>query len=345
MKRSDDEEEYEYDEYDEDYEEDDYEEYDDDDYEDDAPGKSRTVIVLTALAILCGLLLLGVLGMSFIAPLLSGQTPELEADPGLMLHEQHAGEEAILKDNPILETSEPEATTEPTIPPEPNPFDQYDFQYNRNNYLYCLKQESFTGVDVSAFQHDVDWNQVKASGVQFAMLRLGYRGWGSKGTLVEDEYIRQNLAGTAAAGLPIGVYFFSQATTLDEVLEEIEFMLSILGDYRLDYPIVLDWEVPEAAEARTRSVDRRTLTNMLRFFCDEMSGRGFDPMIYFNWTQSSRMLYLNELEDYPFWLALYQDRMTYPFRIDMWQYTSTGHVPGIEGEVDLNLYIPDLRKR
>ena len=201
------------------------------------------------------------------------------------------------------------------------------------------------GVDVSAFQHDIDWNQVKASGVDFAMLRLGYRGWGAKGTLVEDEYIQQNLAGTAAAGIPIGAYFFSQATTLDEVHEEIEFMLEILGDYQLDYPIVLDWEVANPTEGRVRNVTRRELTDMLRYFCDEMNARGFDPMVYFNWTQASRMIYLSELEDYPFWLALYQDRMTFPFRVEMWQYTSEGKVPGIEGDVDINVYIPDLRKQ
>lgn len=83
---------------------------------------------------------------------------------------------------------------------------------------------------------------------------------------------------------------------------------------------------------------------MLRYFCDEMASRGYDAMIYFNWTQASKMLYLNELEDYPFWLALYQDRMTFPFRVEMWQYTSEGTVPGIEGEVDINVYIPDLTK-
>jgi lysozyme len=161
---------------------------------------------------------------------------------------------------------------------------------------------------------------------------------------VEDEYIQQNLAGTAAAGIPIGVYFFSQATSLDEVYEEIEFMLEILGDYELTYPIVLDWEIANAEEGRTKDVDRRLLTDMLRYFCDEMSSRGYDPMIYFNWTQASKMLYLNELEDYPFWLALYQDRMTFPYRVEMWQYTCEGTVPGIEGDVDINVYIPDLRE-
>ena len=320
-------------------ESDDYVYLDEDDDARSAQG-SGAVAVLGVIAALCALALVGVIVASIVAPsLFRSKTSD---DPDAILHSLHLEQERELKENPQMQGST-EPTTEPTIPPEANPFDQYDFQYSKQNYLYCLKQESYVGIDVSAFQHDIDWNAVKASGVDFAMLRLGYRGWGKKGTLVEDEYIQQNLQGTAAAGIPIGVYFFSQATTLDEVYEEIEFMLDILGDYKLDYPIVLDWEVANPTEGRTQGVTRRMLTDMLRYFCDEMSGRGFDPMIYFNWTQASRMLYLNELEDYPFWLALYQDRMTFPFRVEMWQYTSEGRVPGIEGDVDINLYIPDLR--
>ena len=329
------------------------EEYDDD-YayvEDDGnyaqPRSSGTIAFLGAAAAVCVILLLVVLTASFLLPSLKNTGADTGEDPDALLHGLRLEEEAGLKENPMENTTQDatEETTEPTIPPESNPFDQYDFQYNKQNYLYCLKQESYVGVDVSAFQHDIDWNQVKASGVDFAMLRLGYRGWGAKGTLVEDEYIQQNLMGTAAAGMPIGAYFFSQATTLDEVHEEIEFMLEILGDYQLEYPIVLDWEVANPTEGRVRNVTRRELTDMLRYFCDEMSARGFDPMVYFNWTQASRMIYLNELEDYPFWLALYQDRMTFPFRVEMWQYTSEGKVPGIEGDVDVNVYIPDLRKK
>ena len=329
---------------------DDYEEYsedyayveDDGDY--DQPRTSGAVVFLGAAAAVCLVIFLLILAASFLLPSLKEARQDQE-DPDAFLHGIRLEEESQLKENPIVAEEETEATQETTIPPEANPFNQYDFQYNKQNYLYCLKQESYVGVDVSAFQHDIDWNQVKASGVDFAMLRLGYRGWGAKGTLVEDEYIQQNLAGTAASGIPIGAYFFSQATTLDEVHEEIEFMLEILGDYQLDYPIVLDWEVANPTEGRVRNVTRRELTDMLRYFCDEMSARGFDPMVYFNWTQASRMIYLSELEDYPFWLALYQDRMTFPFRVEMWQYTSEGKVPGIEGDVDINVYIPDLRKQ
>ena len=256
--------------------------------------------------------------------------PASEEDPELPYREQQNGEE------------EPLPTIEPIIEPEANPYGRWDFQYNKNNYLYCLRQDSYPGIDVSAFQGDIDWPRVKNSGIRFAMLRLGYRGWGAKGTLVEDEYIQKNLAGCAEAGMPIGVYFFSQATSLNEVYEEIEFMLDILGDYKLDYPIVLDWEEANPTEGRVRNVTRRELTDMLRYFCDEMNVRGFNPMVYFNWTQASKMIYLNELEDYPFWLALYQDRMTFPFRVEMWQYTSEGRVPGISGDVDINVYIPPI---
>ena len=302
------------------------------------PRSSGAVVFLGAAAALCALVLLVVIGATYLLPVLRSAQSGPEDDPSALLHGLRLEEEEVLKENPILET-ETEPTTEPTIPPELSPFDQYDFQYDKRNFLTCLKQESYVGVDVSAFQHDIDWNQVKAAGVDFAMLRLGYRGWGAKGTLVKDEYIDQNLAGTAAAGIPIGVYFFSQAATLDEVYEEIEFMLEILGDYPLEYPIVLDWEIPDP-DARTKNMDARTLTDIQLHFCGQMKKMGFQPMIYFNWHQSENLYYLSELEEYPFWLALYQDRMTYPWKVEMWQWTSSGRVPGIQGNVDINVYMP-----
>ena len=227
---------------------------------------------------------------------------------------------------------------EPIIEPEKNPYGPLDFQYDRNNYLYCLRQDSYTGIDVSAFQKNIDWQQVKDSGIRFAMLRLGYRGYES-GKLVEDEYIQKNLKATKEVGMPIGAYFFSQALTIQEVDEEIDFMLKVLGDYELHMPIVLDWEIPTAT-ARTAQMDARTLTALQEYFCQTMVEKGYTPMVYFNWHQSNTLLYLNELEDYPFWLALYGNRMTYPYHVEMWQYTDSGKVPGINGGVDMNLYMP-----
>lgn len=238
---------------------------------------------------------------------------------------------------------EPEETVEVTIPPEANPYTKWDFQYNHRNYILCTRQDSYPGIDVSFYQHDIDWPKVKAAGIQFAMIRLGIRGWGSAGKLVEDEYAQKNLKEAKEAGLAIGAYFFSQATNIDEVDDEISFLLSILGNTRLDLPLVLDWERITEEGSRSKDVDRRTLTDMLLHYCQEVEKLGYQPMIYFNPNQAKTLLYLNELEDYPFWLAFYTDRMTYPFRVEMWQYTETGRIPGIEGNVDINVYIPDHR--
>ena len=239
-----------------------------------------------------------------------------------------------------------ELTALPTEPspaeapkPQANPYTKRDFQYNDHNFLLCQAQDSWPGIDVSAFQGEIDWEQVADSGIRFAIVRLGYRGWGKAGKMVVDEYAAANLEGARQAGLQVGAYFFSQALTIDEVDQEIDLILSILGDFQLDMPIVFDWEIP-VPEARTVNMDPRTLTELQKHFCNVMSARGYQPMIYFNWNMSSNLLYLHELEDYPFWLALYQDRMTYPYRVEMWQYTDRGRVPGINGDVDINVYMP-----
>jgi GH25 family lysozyme M1 (1,4-beta-N-acetylmuramidase) len=226
----------------------------------------------------------------------------------------------------------------PTIPPKKNPYDRYDFQYNKDNYLVLQNVESYPGVDVSAYQGDIDWAQVKASGIDFAIIRLGYRGYES-GKLVEDTYARKNLEGSAEAGLKVGAYFFSQALNIKEVDEELEFMLDILGEQYLAMPLVLDWEIP-TANARSARMNKETLTQLQLHFCKKVSDMGYKPMIYFNWHQSENLYDLHAMEEYPFWLALYQDRMTYPWDVEMWQYTSSGKVPGIPGPVDINVYMP-----
>lgn len=237
---------------------------------------------------------------------------------------------------PTISGTEPE---NPTIPPDRNPYDRNDFQYNRHNYLLLQNMPSYAGVDVSAYQGVINWKKVKNSGIDFAMIRLGYRGYES-GKLVEDKYAEDNLQGARDAGLRVGAYFFSQALNKKEVDQEIDFMLEILGEKYLDMPIVLDWEIP-ASNARTRNMDARTLTDLQLHFCQKMEAKGYQPMIYFNWHQSENLYYLSELEDYGFWLALYQDRMTYPWKVEMWQYSQSGRVPGISGDVDLNVYMPE----
>ena len=293
--------------------------------------------ILGIIAAAAALLLIAVLVMSR-AYLPKPADPE---DPEILLHQQQETEEVPW---PPLETwlepTVPETEPEnPTIPPDRNPYDRFDFQYDRHNYLKLQNLTSYAGVDVSAFQGNIDWKKVKQSGIDFAIIRLGYRGYES-GKLVEDQYARENLKNAKEAGLRIGAYFFSQALNIKETDQEIQFMLKILGDTELDMPVVLDWEIP-ANTARTRNMDSRTLTDIQRHFCGQMRDQGYQPMIYFNWHQSEHLYVLHELEDYPFWLALYQDRMTYPWKVEMWQYSDKGKVPGINGNVDLNVYMPD----
>lgn len=234
--------------------------------------------------------------------------------------------------------TEPPTEPEPTLPPpEANPYGHLDFQYD-GRYLACLREETLAGVDVSAYQKNVDWPKVKASGIDFAMVRLGYRGYGS-GKLVLDDYYYAHMNGAIAAGLDVGVYFFSQAITPEEAVEEAKFVLSAIAGYNLTMPVVYDWEYI-SEEARTANVDQRTLTDCSRAFLEVIEEAGYDTLLYFNVYQSRYQLFLPELKDFDFWLAMYTDRMRYPYKIRMWQYTDSGTVPGIEGYADLNLYFP-----
>ena len=299
----------------------------------DLRARSRRVrpeAVMGIVAAIAAVLLIVVLVLSL--PYMSrDEDPETAKEQ--YIRQTEPKEEVILE--PTISETEPE---NPTIPPDRNPYGRYDFQYNRHNYLLLQNVNSSPGVDVSAHQGDIDWAAVKDSGIEFAIIRLGYRGYGS-GKLVEDEYAKKNLKEAREAGLKIGAYFFSQALNIKETDEEIQFMLNMLADVDLDMPLVLDWEIP-VPDARTKNMDARTLTDIQLHFCGQMKKMGYQPMVYFNWHQSENLYYLSELEDYPFWLALYQDRMTYPWKVEMWQWTSSGRVPGIQGNVDINVFMP-----
>lgn len=225
------------------------------------------------------------------------------------------------------------------IPPPPNPYDRNDFQYV-NNYLKLTHGDSITAIDVSAHQEEIDWQQVKDSGVEMAIIRVAYRGWGQKGIIKEDEYARKNLEAAHEAGLTVGVYFFSQATSIEETTEEAEFLLDIIKDYEITGHVVYDWEYV-SEEARTADVDARTLTDCTLHFCRLVEEAGYTPMVYFNTYQSTSLLHMSELKQYDFWHARYTDRMNFPYRLRMWQYTESGRVPGIKGKVDINVFFPE----
>lgn len=237
--------------------------------------------------------------------------------------------------------TEPPTEPEPTLPPpEANPYGRLDFQY-QGPYLRCREGESVIGIDVSTYQGEIDWKQVKDAGVSFVMIRLAYRGY-ETGKIVSDKYAQRNLKGAKDAGLDVGVYFFSQALTPDEAREEAQYVIDMLGDYELTMPVVFDWEKIDKETSRSALMDRRTLTDCALAFLQTIEDAGYWPMVYFNTHQSRNLLYLAELKDYDFWLALYSNRMTFPYKIKMWQYTCTGRIPGIDGDVDIDIFFPDL---
>lgn len=198
---------------------------------------------------------------------------------------------------------------------------------------------SQVGIDVSAHQQSIDWPSVAAAGVDFAILRVGYRGY-TEGAIQEDEYFSENLSGAIDAGLDVGVYFFSQAMDEQEAREEAQFVLDKIRGCSLSYPVFFDWETVEA-DARSDAMDMTSLTTVTDTFCSVIEAAGYRAGLYFNQRFGYEELHLPSLTDYVFWLAEYNDTPTFTYDFSLWQYTSSGSVDGIEGSVDLNLaFIP-----
>jgi len=198
------------------------------------------------------------------------------------------------------------------------------------------------GVDISKWQGNIDWKKVKAAGYDFAILRIGYRGYGETGEMAIDETFYQNIQGAQAAGLEVGVYFFSQAISEKEALEEAEFVLDALEGYELQFPIVYDPELIRDQPARTNDVTGEQFTKNTIVFCDAVKAAGYEPMIYSNMVWEAFLFDMTQLEAYPFWYADYEKIPQTPYNFVMWQYSETGSVDGISGPVDLNILFEEI---
>lgn len=227
---------------------------------------------------------------------------------------------------------EPEPAPLPVL--QESPYTAEDF-YWEEEFLQCSAGETKMGIDVSAHQGAIDWARVKEAGVEFVFVRIGYRGY-VDGKLYADERARENIRGAKQAGIAVGAYLFSQAVSVEEALEEAAFALGQLEGISLDMPLVFDWEYVSET-ARTAEVTRRMLTDCTAAFCRTVEESGYDAMVYFNLSQARDLLHLEELTAYGFWLAMYDVKGQFPCDVDLWQYTSTGKIPGIEGNVDINM--------
>jgi GH25 family lysozyme M1 (1,4-beta-N-acetylmuramidase) len=170
------------------------------------------------------------------------------------------------------------------------------------------------------------------------MVRIGLRGT-SSGAIHADAYYEENIRGAMEAGIQTGVYFFAQAITVEEAIEESKFVLELLEGLEIDGPVAYDWEMHDASY-RVYGTTPEMATACAIAFCQRIEDAGRSAMIYFNPNAHNKQFYIEELTGYGFWLAMYSDYMTYPYHIDMWQYTDQGVIPGIEGPVDINLYFP-----
>ncbi len=230
------------------------------------------------------------------------------------------------------ETEEPE--------PDPLPMNTYDpdgfYEKNGIRYYDAAGVTGIPGIDVSAYQPQIDWQQVKEAGIEFAMIRVGYRGY-QTGKLDLDDCFLSHIQGALDAGLQVGVYFFSQALTPEEAVEEAEFVLTWIEGYDITYPVVFDWEEVEG-QARTDDMNMLMLTACAEAFCETVEEAGYEAAVYFNQAYGYQQLNLVSLRDYTFWLAEYSEAPVFYHHFQLWQYTNEGTVAGIEGPVDMNIW-------
>ena len=189
------------------------------------------------------------------------------------------------------------------------------------------------GIDVSKWNGSIDWNAVKNSGVSYVIIRVGYRG-SSQGALIDDPTFRTNIKGATAAGLKVGVYFFTQAVDEVEAVQEASMVLDRISGYKISYPVFLD---VEGSGGRGDKIDSATRTAVCKAFCNTIQNAGYTAGVYANKTWLSQKMDASALSGYKIWLAQYAAAPTYTGRYDLWQYKSTGKVSGISGNVDLNL--------
>lgn len=202
--------------------------------------------------------------------------------------------------------------------------------------LQQLTGRTRQGIDVSKWQGDIDWDKVQEAGIEFAIIRAGYRG-SVTGSLVEDPYFVTNMKGASASGVPVGVYFFTQAVNEVEAVEEASAVLQLVKEYKLEYPIFIDTE-GAGGNGRADGLDVETRTLVCEAFCRTIANAGYEAGVYGSRNWYNNRLYADKLDKYFIWLAEYRSIPLYQGYYQMWQYTSKGKVNGIEGNVDLDIY-------
>ena len=202
----------------------------------------------------------------------------------------------------------------------------------------------YNGIDVSKYNGDINWDKVKKDGVDFVIIRVGYRGYGKSGTLCTDPNYKANIEGALAAGIKVGVYYFTEALTTDEAREEAEFCISKIQDYNITLPVAIDYEYPTDGKNPIGRMYNAKLTKAeatanVKAFCAAVKKAGYTPLVYANKSDLSSLINGKTIGNtYKVWLANYTTKTTYANSYEYWQYTSSGKVNGITGKVDCNFW-------
>lgn len=206
---------------------------------------------------------------------------------------------------------------------------------SENTEFLAASGNARVGIDVSKWNKTIDWEKVKEAGVEFVIIRCGYRG-ASTGALVLDPMYEQNIRGAIEADIPVGVYFFTQAVDEVEAVEEASMVIRLIEDYDVDYPVFLDSE-SAGGRGRADGLEAEERTRIHKAFLDTVKASGYETGIYGSRNWLNEQVDMEELSDYRTWLAEYAEIPAYDGYYHMWQYTSKGSVDGIETRVDLNL--------
>ena len=218
----------------------------------------------------------------------------------------------------------------------------YNYEYLKNDKEIITYEgdDNYSirkGVDVSHHQGHIDWEKVHAAGYEFAILRIGYRGYGKSGSLNKDKRFDENIVNAQGAGMDVGVYIFAQAINEEEALEEADACIKWLDGYELQLPVVYDPELIRDDEARTDDVSGEQFTKNAIVFCERIKEAGYTPMIYSNMVWEDELFSMEELEKYMFWYADYELIPQTPYDFVFWQLSEKGKVPGVDGGVDIDI--------
>ena len=207
--------------------------------------------------------------------------------------------------------------------------------YEDENYY------SVQGIDVSAHQKEIDWDQVYDQGIRFAMIRVGYRGY-ETGIIHKDKYFDRNMQEAKRLGIKTGVYFYSQAVNPDEAREEADFLLSQIRGYDIDLPVVFDMEEADTGEnGRILALSREEKTECAVTFLHHVQSAGYPVMLYNSTNLFDELFVMDYLAEFEIWVAEYASQPHYPYMFSMWQYTSSAEIEGITGGMDMDImFIP-----